>query len=287
MKTMKKTVAVLLCLVMMSVSFCTVSFAEEELFYVVLGDSIAWGTGLMNAEDACYGKIVADTCGYDYANYGVDGHTSQNLIERLSETKVIEDVKRADIISISIGGNDFRKSGMLELLFDVIVKEDYEKADKVAESYYNNLCTIMSIINENNPDAVVLMQTMYNPQLGTVRDAYQEAADRINEAILRYTQEYPGEMEVIDVGTALGDDGDNFAGDAMHPSAQGNEIIAKLIVDRLAELGLTDKTEIVVNEKGITNILYIARAVEILGVIFGALNKIYSVFNRTKTVLVP
>lgn len=280
MKTMKKSVAVILCFIMLAVSFSTVSFAEEPLFYVVLGDSIAKGTGLMNADEACYGKIVADTCGYGYANYGVDGHTTENLLGRLDEEKVAEDVKRADIISVSIGGNDFRKGGLVELLFDAMVKEDYSRADRIAEKYYNNLCNILGIINELNPDAVILMQTLYNPQTGTVREAYQQAADRVNAAIYRYSTENPDEIVIIDVASALGSDGKNYAGDAMHPSARGNEIIAELIVGVLFSLELTDQTEIVVNTKGLTNILYIARAIEILGVIFGAFGQINRLFEK-------
>lgn len=280
MKTAKKTIAVLLCFLMLSFSFSVISFAEEPLHYVVLGDSIAKGTGLMNEDEACYGRIVADTCGYSYANYGVDGHTTDDLLGRLSEENVRNDVIKADIISISIGGNDYRHSGLVGLLFDALVKKDYSKADRIAEKYYNNLCRIMGIINELNDDAVILMQTMYNPQMGTIRPAYQQAADRINAAIARYDAEYPDDIVIVDVGTTLGSDEKNYAGDAMHPSAEGNEKIARLIVDTLYSMNLTDKTELQINTKGKTNVLYPARAVEILGVIFTALGKIYDIFDK-------
>lgn len=280
MKTVKKPIAILLCFLLLSFSFTLLSFAEEPLHYVVLGDSIAKGTGLMNADKACYGKIVADTCGYSYANYGVDGHTTDDLLGRLAEENVRNDVTRANIISISIGGNDYRHSGLIGLLFDALVKKDYSKADRIAEKYYMNLCSIMGVINELNADAVILMQTMYNPQTGTIRPAYQQAADRINAAIARYDAEYPDDIVIVDVGTALGSDGKNYAADAMHPSARGNEIIAKLIVDILYSMNLTDKTELVINTTGMTNLLYPARAVEILGVVFTVLGKFHDIFER-------
>ena len=282
MRTIKKPVAILLCVLMLSLSLSVLAFAEETLHYVVLGDSIAKGTGLMNEDEACYGRIVADTCGYSYANYGVDGHTTDDLLGRLSEENVRNDVIKADIISISIGGNDYRHSGMISLLFDALVKKDYAKVDRIAEKYYNNLCRIMGVINELNADAVVLMQTMYNPQMGTIRPAYQQAADRINAAIARYDSENPDDIVIVDVGSALGADSKNYAGDAMHPSARGNEIIAKLIVDTLYSLNLTDKTELQINTEGKTNVLYPARAVEILGVMFTALGKIYDIFAKVK-----
>ena len=43
--------------------------AAEQPLYVVLGDSIAYGSGLSNPREAVYGRIVADTNGYDYENF--------------------------------------------------------------------------------------------------------------------------------------------------------------------------------------------------------------------------
>lgn len=42
---------------------------------------------------------------------------------------------------------------------------------------------------------------------------------------------------------------DNFAGDAIHPSAKGNELIAKEILSVLNAEGITDKTELVCTVK--------------------------------------
>lgn len=65
------------------VSCCAVAAAEEESqHFVVLGDSIAYGSGLSNPKGAVYGKIVADTNGYSYENYAVPGHTTQKLLRR-------------------------------------------------------------------------------------------------------------------------------------------------------------------------------------------------------------
>ena len=64
MRIGRKIIAVLtaisLCFVMFSVF---ASAEEDELNYLVIGDSIAEGFGLKNPEEACYGRIVADTNG--------------------------------------------------------------------------------------------------------------------------------------------------------------------------------------------------------------------------------
>ncbi|MBQ1243220.1 MAG: hypothetical protein IIX98_02465, partial [Clostridia bacterium] len=82
MKTTRKIMAVALCLLMLVMSFGLSAFAGEEKFYLVLGDSIGYGSGILNSKEACYGRIVADTNGYEYANHAIPGHTTTNLIAR-------------------------------------------------------------------------------------------------------------------------------------------------------------------------------------------------------------
>ncbi len=280
---MKKVIAIALCLVMLMCSFSISAFAEsEDLFYLVLGDSIAYGSGISNSKAACYGKIVADTNGYEYANHSVPGHTTSNLINRLSNENVIEDLKKADIISISIGGNDFLMNNLIGLMYDSIVKGDHTQFDEISDGVYANLCEIVDIINEHNEDAVILMQTLYNPQSGYLRAPYQEGADRINAAIARYDADHPGEIVIVDVGTALGDDMENYASDYIHPSKKGNEIIANKVLEKLYELGLGDNTEPVITEPGID--IQIPASMTMMLDVIGAIFHVLSVINTVLSI---
>ena len=65
MKKMKKLTALCLCVLMLLGSLSCAVFAEEKEFYLVLGDSIGYGSGIRNSKEACYGKIVADTTRID------------------------------------------------------------------------------------------------------------------------------------------------------------------------------------------------------------------------------
>lgn len=251
MKKTRKITALLLTVLLICSLFSVNVTATDKLNYVVLGDSIAYGSGLINPVEACYGKIIADTCDFDYANYSVPGANTNALINRLSDKTVIEAVKEADIISISIGGNDFLMDDIMGLMFDAIVKKDYSAFDKIADVNYTNLCKIMSIIKAANPDALILMQTLYNPQQGHIREPYQQGADRINAGILRYAEENPGSITIVDVASTLNDDMGNFATDDIHPSAKGNERIAKAVLSTLNSLGVTDKTDLVIETKGV------------------------------------
>ena len=279
---MKKLTAILLSLVMIFGIFAVNGYAEnEKKFYLVLGDSIAYGSGITNSREACYGKIVADTNGYDYANHSVPGHTTTNLINRLKDETVISDLKKADIISISIGGNDFLMSNLIGLMFDSIVLDDHTEYDKIAEGFYTNLCEIVEIINSHNADAVILMQTLYNPQSGYLRAPYQEGADRINAAIERYNTENPDEIVIVDVGTALGDNMENYADDEIHPSAAGNEIIAETVLDKLHELDLGSGSAPVITEEGkdIEIPVIFTAGLRMAGTVFNAISVVYNFFT--------
>ncbi len=274
----KKLLCIILGAVMLIGSLSLSAFAAEEApHYVVLGDSIAYGSGLANPKEACYGKIISDTNGYTYANHAIPGHTTTNLLNRLEQESVIADVEKADIISISIGGNDFLMNNLFGLIADAIIKEDYSKFDAIADGFYSNFCKIVDRINALNADAVILMQTIYNPQTGHIRDVYQQGADRLNAQMLRYSEEHPGEIILVDIAAALSDTMDNFADDDIHPSTVGNEKIAVAILAALKENGLGENTQPVITAKG-TDIQIpdaFTKILDIMGTVYSALGTVY------------
>lgn len=249
----KKVIAVILSAVIFCGCFSVCSLAAKGYYYVVLGDSIAYGSGLVNAQDACYGKMVADTCGFDYANHAVPGATTLELIYELNKEDVRSDVARADIISISIGGNDFLNE-FSKLMYASIVKKDYKEFDKIEFGIYSNISNIIDSIRELNGDAVILLQTLYNPQFDYLKESYQEGVDRVNAAVYRCAKENKG-VKVVDVAAALNGDERNFADDTLHPSAKGNMIIAREVLRILKKLGYTRKTEIDAKTPGIDVVL--------------------------------
>ncbi len=251
---MKKLISLVLTLVMVLSCFSVISFAEEEkpLDYVVLGDSIAYGSGMINSIDACYGKIVAETNGYTYANHSIPGITSSVLLTMLTDGEAArESVADADIISISIGGNNFLTDNIIGLAFNSLVGKDLTKFDEIAALYYEDLCAIMDRINELNPDAVVLLQTIYNPQKGAAGVVYLEGGTRLNDMMRKYNEEHPGEIVIVEVAEALNGDDENFADDKIHPSKKGNEKIAQVILNELFEMGLGTSTEPVISTPGL------------------------------------
>ncbi len=251
MKNLKKMSALLLAFVMAFGVFALSVSAAGRKTYVVLGDSIAYGQGIANSQDACYGKIVADTNGYNYANYAIDGYTSANLLRHLDTDYVAASVKKANIISISIGGNDFLTSNMAGLLISGKFGSG-SRFDTIGEKFSANFSAIISKIKKLNPSAAILVQTVYNPNAGFFSDVYQKGADTINGAIRSYLSSHGGAFSIVDVASAFaGHAREYIAADTIHPNSKGNLVIAKLILQKLKALGLGTATEPVINNPAI------------------------------------
>ena len=247
----KRIISLILCaLFLAGLMNAAAAAAEDNLFYLVLGDSIAFGSGLSNPTQAVYGKIVADTNDYDYVNDSIPGSTTAAMYGLIQSDTVKEHIEKADIISISIGGNNYLVGNLPQMMVDCLVKHDTAIYDEVAEGYYADLCTIFDYIKELNPDVVILMQTLYNPQVSYMGEVYRHGVDRINECVRRYDEEHPGVIEIVDVASRLTDHDTDFAADRVHPSAAGNEKIAVAVLEKLAELGLGTATEPVINVPG-------------------------------------
>ncbi len=250
MKFFRKITAVVLSLIMAAAVMIPAFAADEALKYVVLGDSIGYGAGVLNSDEACFGKIVADTAGFEFKNDAVNGYRTDDLIRHLDKENIAADVAEADIISISIGGNDFLRGDMAGLIKEAAAG-DYSRFDEIAAAFYENFCTIIAKIKELNPDAVILVQTLYNPGYESIKAVYQQGADRLNAGYAKYLSDNPGAYELLDVASQFVDHSEYVAADYIHPSAQGNVVIAKIVLEKLNALKLTDKTEPVVNYEGI------------------------------------
>lgn len=250
---MKKILAVILCALMAFSAFAVPCFAGDELHYVVIGDSIARGAGIYNSAAACYGRIVADTNGYDYVNFGIDGYTSWQLKEYIRETSVTNALAEADVISISIGGNDYLQQNLPKLITHVTFG-NYKIVNDIQENYRGHLTDIFDYITGINPDVVILAQTLYNPRTDLIKFSFGEATKRVNEVVNEMPAKYPGTVYVVDTVPFIEGRPECVAMDGIHPSAYGNIVIAGLVLQELYDLGLGENLDPVVNSLGIDQI---------------------------------
>lgn len=251
--SMKKILAVLLSAALfVGCVPLSAAGAAEPPRYLLMGDSIAEGYGILNADEACYGRIVADTNGYEYDNVARVATDSGELLEQLDRSYVRSLVAEADIISLSIGSNDyFDHPDVVKLVIKALFGLNRKQMDQIAEAFYQNLCEIVDTIYALNPDVTLLVQTVYCVWYGFAGNANKACADRCNAMIERYDEEHPGRIAICDISPAMNGHPENLADDCVHPNAAGNVAIARIVLKQLHGLGLGTGLEPVVNAEGV------------------------------------
>ena len=232
---MKKLFSVILCIVILALPVCAVSsFAAGESF-VVLGDSIAEGVGSDDPAVDSYAAVVAEKNGYELTNIARAGSTSKNLMDKvLNDEEARKAIKNADIIEISIGGNDFLLNNML-LTVAGAMAGNFSRVDEILVTFRENFDTTITEIRSLNPDALVIVQTLYNPMGGTqFFDAYEAALERLNAVYSDYLKENPGAYIITDVhGAFHGKEGLIYK-DNIHPSPAGHAVIAETLMKTIS-----------------------------------------------------
>ena len=81
------------------------AFAQDTIQYVALGDSITTGYRLGEGEQS-FAEIIAAENGYELINLAKDGATSADLLDVIQNEANAATLENADLITITIGGND-------------------------------------------------------------------------------------------------------------------------------------------------------------------------------------
>ena len=109
-----------LCLALSLLPASALAAGGEQKSYVALGDSITTGYGLAENETG-FARQVADSNGYTLTNLAKDGATSSMLLTSLSDSEVSSAIASADLITVTIGGND-----LMDALYAYLA-EEYNK----------------------------------------------------------------------------------------------------------------------------------------------------------------
>lgn len=263
---MKRIICALLALTMITAIACvTAGAADKPEKLLLLGDSITYGYGLEGGRDTCasYGNRLRDYLDIsvnDFKNASVNGDTSADLLALLPS--LTQDIKAADMIVITIGGNDLLgliwEAGRAVLgeaftsygdVLDIIA--DPAKSIKLAEQmttekisaavvkYTTNLSGIMSYIRSNNSTAEVLLLAQYDPMSGV--EGLEPLSTLANTAInmintVMKAQAATGACKYIDVYTPFvnhGADWTNIMMADIHPNYLGHEMIFNIIKENL------------------------------------------------------
>lgn len=194
---MRRRLFGLACALALFVGLMPVPALALEGVYVALGDSIADGYGLVEDEQA-FPELVAAERGYELKTVtSSEGLTSADLLAQLSDASVAAQVASADVITITVGGNDLMGalydylaaqtlgtmtaeqieamltggSGALDLgnpAVSLVMGKlaDFPASEQATEAIATlgtNLADIVSGIKGANPDVTIVVTNQYNP----------------------------------------------------------------------------------------------------------------------------
>jgi lysophospholipase L1-like esterase len=203
--------------------------AEKHI--VALGDSLTRGTG--DAKGKGYvGNLIANLEKKSdekllLTNLGIKGQTSVQLASQLKQKEVQRQVEIADVVLITIGGNDLFRGG--QGLMDM----SPESLLPVEQQYEANLHSILKDIRSVNKEANIFLIGLYNPFIElengvlsskVVRDWNYKSAD--------ISSEYPKTVFVPTFDLFQMNVNDYLYTDQFHPNTEGY----KLIAERVASL---------------------------------------------------
>jgi len=235
-----KTLFALLLVLGTAVGFTAPAFAAgtvppAPVKFVVLGDSIAAGSNMLFKSRA-YAWIVARKMGWELNNYALGGSTSEDMLRQLKEDQTVRrSIGEADVIAVSVGGNDFLRAEELTTLITEGLLGDHRRGKQVVDNFRSVFDDIAAELRALNPDARLIMQTLYNPafSLPSLYTAYDAVSVGINKVIYNYLDKQPDAYEVADVyGAFQGKNGLIFF-DMTHPSAAGHKMVAAVLLDTI------------------------------------------------------
>ncbi|WP_270994314.1 SGNH/GDSL hydrolase family protein [Listeria seeligeri] len=223
---------------------------EVPVKLVAMGDSLTEGVGDEDKNGGYVGIIPdeleeeSNVPSVKTSNYGVSGNKITQLEKRLKTNKTFQqDVKNANVITITIGGNDVMAILQSRLL-DVDVA-DFTKANKNFQQELENLLTDIRSYNKN---AAVFLMGIYNPYTTYFSDIkeFDEVIANWNRASEKTVQKYDNVYfvpiaKVLENRDKSNKDKPNplLSDDYFHPNHQGYEKISteldKAIVKQLNE----------------------------------------------------
>ncbi|MBP3041396.1 SGNH/GDSL hydrolase family protein [Bacillaceae bacterium Marseille-Q3522] len=212
-----------------------VDFIPRDIKVVSVGDSLTEGIGdetkqggyipylqsLMETE-----KGINKT---DFANFGKKGNRTSQLLKRLETPELKQALQEADLIIVTIGGND-----LMKVIRDHFTSLQLSVFDPYKEQYENDLNRVLETIRTENNAAGIVLVGLYNPiyrWFSTVTELNQVIADwneRSKEVLYQYTNTY-----FVDIADLFQTEENLVYTDFFHPNNHGYELIASRVFESL------------------------------------------------------
>lgn len=200
-----------------------------------IGDSITTGFGVEKGyfEQICAQKKQENSQNM-CENLAVDGLTSTELLLQLNENTLIDKIKQADFIYMSIGGNDFL--GDISKNFTVYLTGGVGTAKETGEGLLKNMQKIYERIHLINARVQVYVVPLYNPyfEMLSKNKSVLSIFDSVKKDYMDLSKTFP----YVHISPTLGKEIENkkylnasLTNIDPHPNVLGHTLIAEKIED--------------------------------------------------------
>lgn len=199
---------------------------------LVLGDSLSRGTGDPSGLGYTADVVAAlrKRGPVEPVSLAVGGAESSDLKRLVESANVRSLAASADVILVSIGGNDLSHS------FSAVgvPAEALSSVDAARTRFAGNLRAILSQLREANPSAPIRLLALYQPFGGEGREGRigESVVLAWNSVIVETALGYR-DVTVVPVFDLFQGRGDRLATDRFHPNREGYRAIAERVIQTL------------------------------------------------------
>lgn len=230
------------------------SAKKKVVTYVAIGDSLTKGVGDSTNQGGfvpLLAQSLTNESGLEFKsiNYGVSGNTSGQILSRMQEKKEIgKDLKKAQLLTITVGGNDLRKA-----ILEDTSNLDLDRFEKASKTYEKNLKQIIELARKDNPDLPIYVVGIYNPlylnfpdltELQTLVDQWNQRTEEtlsayqgvyfvpINDLLYKGIDGKSGVTE-SELGKETVTNDALYDEDSFHPNNTGYEIMKEAVLEKI------------------------------------------------------
>ena len=230
------------------------SAKKKVVTYVAIGDSLTKGVGDSTNQGGfvpLLAQSLTNESGLEFKaiNYGVSGNTSGQILSRMQEKKEIrKDLKQAQLLTITVGGNDLRKA-----ILEDTSNLDLDRFEKASKTYEKNLKQIIELARKDNPDLPIYVVGIYNPlylnfpdltELQTLVDQWNQRTEvtlsayqgvyfvPVNDLLYKGIDGKSGVTE-SELGKETVTNDALYDEDSFHPNHTGYEIIKEAVLEKI------------------------------------------------------
>ncbi|WP_312099165.1 SGNH/GDSL hydrolase family protein [Niallia sp.] len=200
---------------------------------LALGDSLTRGTGddtgkgyIGYLKESLAEKTEAEIT---ISNYGIKGLTTDQLAVQLTKQEIQRQTANADLLFITIGGNDLFQGGQS------LTEIEEDSISKLLTTYSKQLNVVLTTIRSVNKDAPIYLIGLYNPFNDLENSALTSQIVRTwNNATAEICANYPRAIFVPTYDIFQQNVQQYLYSDHFHPNKKGYQLMAERVASLIS-----------------------------------------------------